>query len=1316
MSHNHNVDDKKTSAVLGTSKTGKTMGLEQIMAKRSLDVKFDLTDSDYKPVENIGIGAYGVVCSAIHVKSKDRVAIKKIPHVFDALTIAKRTYREIKILKHFKHDNIICIREILKPKETTKDFKDIYVVFDLMESDLHRIIYSKQDLSEEHVRYFLYQILRGLKYIHSANVIHRDLKPSNLLVNEDSCLFFNTSGMARGISYTPNEPSYFMTQYVATRWYRAPEILLSMLEYGTAVDMWSVGCIFAEMMGRKHLFPGKDYLTQVKLILGVLGTPSEKIMNNCQNDILKRIIKSFGKKGALEWSKLFPKASKKSIDLLGKMLVLDPSERITPERALSHRLLNNYHDPDDEPICVPAFNFDFEKEDMDKRQLRSVIMEEVMSFHEPKPSAPALSFSAFLRPAPKDDPALSDIKQNTELSNTSEEKQSAGNNNSSNRRLIYPQHTQLTNYTPKPVPVSLDPSLLGGAAPTDVEMLSAQSTMDVQDFGAELERALAAGEAEAKEDDSHSQQPGEDKGIYSGKASDKKQVTAGNTISEDTKALVKQALMNATQRRQQAESQDSKPVTAMQRQKEREEKRRKKKERALEKIKKNKNKKGAPQETSHFLSSQDMELLRRWTSMQNPAGSSYGNQDSGSNSNSNSNSSPPHPGPSVSPNQGPAPPPLDRSNSCSSSLAFGGGISFVGPGSVAHQVLPKGKQVLGKAGSVSSLPLALSKTLRFSSAENTSGATVLIPSAQLGALGQANFIPVLAIPSTITPGKVEIKRILPQQQQQQQQQPPLQQKRQLKPASSQDPTVVGLTHSTQSASESTRTLLQNVLRERKQGSSVSQASFSNPSPSCQTPVENTHSPSTTTGFNFAITSHTGDQLSLMPASEAPIKIGTPTVSAISRHLPTVDMSTTNPKSNQELTASSLAQQETGLSPLGSAGADFMEFLDQLKDSSFKLPSAGSSASLKSPPLSAFGQNSAGLSSHQQSHNSNIHTHTGLSTSDSSQEDCLPSQDSVGLNQNTMIPATVGHEQVLSRPERSSLPFLSYSQETSGQESVRPNRFSVPETSYKNDHSNNLNQQNLNSFPFTGFGGGSGSICTTQQQMPFPLANYTDSFVDTSQHQTFSSHQNMQQQPQHQYNQQQQQQHLNVNQSSGFLFQQSNFPRMPNAYPQQQNTVDQKSQQISYMQQQQQPQQHDHLLKEMSNTSRDPNRMPAAASTSTATTNSSLKTAQSQNQRQADLIALLSKQLSKAEVADIFPPALALTPRGTGAGYGVGMDLDSLLTDAQDGHRGENSPLSSSLLADWLDLSSNISHADLEALEREMALQSPMHVSYGELGL
>ena len=156
-----------------------------------------------------------------------------------------RTLREIRLLRHFHHENIISILDILPPA-SFEQFTDVYLVQELMETDLHRIIRT-QDLSNDHFQYFVYQILRGLKALHSAGVLHRDLKPSNLLLNANCDMKICDFGLARGFDPDQNTvmsgQQEFMTEYVATRWYRAPEIMLSHQNYNTAIDLWSVGCI-----------------------------------------------------------------------------------------------------------------------------------------------------------------------------------------------------------------------------------------------------------------------------------------------------------------------------------------------------------------------------------------------------------------------------------------------------------------------------------------------------------------------------------------------------------------------------------------------------------------------------------------------------------------------------------------------------------------------------------------------------------------------------------------------------------------------------------------------------------------------------------------------------------------------------------------------------------------------------------------------------------------------------------------------------------------------------------------------------------------
>ena len=170
----------------------------KIIKHHNISVRFEV-DSRYSPLESIGTGAYGVVCAAKDNRTGQRVAIKKIPKAFEMLTVSKRTYRELKILRYLRHENIISILDVMQPPEDMSTFEDVYVVLDLMESDLHHIIHSVQPLSDEHIKFFLYQIMRGLKYIHSAHVLHRDLKPSNLLINRNCELKIGDFGDGKGV-------------------------------------------------------------------------------------------------------------------------------------------------------------------------------------------------------------------------------------------------------------------------------------------------------------------------------------------------------------------------------------------------------------------------------------------------------------------------------------------------------------------------------------------------------------------------------------------------------------------------------------------------------------------------------------------------------------------------------------------------------------------------------------------------------------------------------------------------------------------------------------------------------------------------------------------------------------------------------------------------------------------------------------------------------------------------------------------------------------------------------------------------------------
>ncbi|GAB2291035.1 Mitogen-activated protein kinase 11 [Dionaea muscipula] len=339
---------------------------------------FEVSRKYVPPIRPVGRGAYGIVCAAVNAETREEVAIKKVGNAFDNRIDAKRTLREIKLLRHMDHENVIAIKDIIQPPQK-ENFNDVYIVYELMDTDLHQIIRSNQQLTDDHCRYFLYQLLRGLKYVHSANVLHRDLKPSNLLLNANCDLKIGDFGLARTTSETD-----FMTEYVVTRWYRAPELLLNCSEYTAAIDIWSVGCILGEILTREPLFPGKDYVHQLRLITELIGSPDDSSLGFLRSDNARRYVRQLPQFPKQHFSIKFPNASPLAVDLLEKMLVFDPNKRITVNDALCHPYLAPLHDINDEPVCPHPFSFDFEQPSFTEENIKELIWRETCMFN-PEP-------------------------------------------------------------------------------------------------------------------------------------------------------------------------------------------------------------------------------------------------------------------------------------------------------------------------------------------------------------------------------------------------------------------------------------------------------------------------------------------------------------------------------------------------------------------------------------------------------------------------------------------------------------------------------------------------------------------------------------------------------------------------------------------------------------------------------------------------------------------------------------------------------------------------------------------------------------------
>ena len=273
-----------------------------------------------------------------------------------------------------------------------------------METDLHRVIYSRQELTDEHIQYFIYQILRGTLYFHSANVVHRDLKPANILANKNCDLKICDFGLDHGkikdddktvlnLIENPSLPIEYSNNIIyddskrelndrnISRWYRAPEAILSPDDYKKPVDIWSIGCILAELLGRQPLFPADNNLDELQKIISVLGSPSESDLEYINDTKIKTFVNRLAKRTKQSFNLMFSNANPVALDLLGKMLTFSPKKRYTVEQCISHPYFEGLHDPEQEPTAESIFDFSFDKESLSKEKLRNMIYEQSMRFH-----------------------------------------------------------------------------------------------------------------------------------------------------------------------------------------------------------------------------------------------------------------------------------------------------------------------------------------------------------------------------------------------------------------------------------------------------------------------------------------------------------------------------------------------------------------------------------------------------------------------------------------------------------------------------------------------------------------------------------------------------------------------------------------------------------------------------------------------------------------------------------------------------------------------------------------------------------------------
>ncbi|XP_067122441.1 LOW QUALITY PROTEIN: cyclin-dependent kinase 1-like [Centruroides vittatus] len=288
---------------------------------------------DYIKIEKIGEGTYGVVYKGKNRRTGQLVALKKIRLESEDEGVPSTAIREISLLKELNHSNIVRLQDVLMQENR------LYLVFEYLSMDLKKYLDSiptGQYMDKMLVKSYLHQILRAMLYCHRRRILHRDLKPQNLLIDQKGMIKIADFGLARAFGI----PVRVYTHEVVTLWYRTPEVLLGSPRYSTPVDVWSIGCIFSEMANKRPLFHGDSEIDQLFRIFRTLSTPTEDTWPGVSRMPDYKPTFPMWKQNILLTS--VPQLDTSGIDLLQKMLVYNPTERISAEAALTHSYFDDF--------------------------------------------------------------------------------------------------------------------------------------------------------------------------------------------------------------------------------------------------------------------------------------------------------------------------------------------------------------------------------------------------------------------------------------------------------------------------------------------------------------------------------------------------------------------------------------------------------------------------------------------------------------------------------------------------------------------------------------------------------------------------------------------------------------------------------------------------------------------------------------------------------------------------------------------------------------------------------------------------------------